>query len=697
VTLSLVGWIPRKYRQIVYAVAAFLLFDLGVLVLNFYTSYQISEDAVSINLAGRQRMLSQRMTKSLLAMQSDALAGAPQDAALKELRATVTLFDTSFKGFESGGQVKGGDGKPVQLEAVTSPDGKAILADARRVWNPYLAALQPIVRGETNWESGLAAAVGYGRANNVKLLGLMNDLTNHLEREASAKASRLRLIQTAGIALALLNFAFILVHFLRQLRESDQVIEAAQQETQEILSTVKEGLFLLGPDFRIGSQMSASLPGILGDRARPGVNFFDVLDERVPAAALQAARDYAQLLFGERVKESLMGDLNPLSMVEVKQANERGELETHFLSVHFNQVRVDGRVSHLLVTVQDVSEQVRLERALAAADARTRGETEALLRVLTTDSASLMRYLDHAQQTLLRINTSLKNDSGDGQNYLGLINGIFRQIHALKGDAAMLGMDLFEAQAHEFERLLIALREQPGISGNDLIAIPLKLDAFLDKLAMVRGIAERLAAGGTQRGGAPLAGARDSTAPSVVARFAQLGGRIAADHGKAVALQVELDPLDTLEPCAQTTVNEIAVQLLRNAVVHGIETPQQRAQLNKPEQGSVRIALQARDNGEFELTVRDDGSGLSPARIRDQLVASGRYTAEQAAQWDDKQLIMQIFEPGFSTAAASGRDAGHGVGMDVVKEKISRLGARLRIATRPNLFTEFSIRFTVPA
>jgi chemotaxis protein histidine kinase CheA len=344
--------------------------------------------------------------------------------------------------------------------------------------------------------------------------------------------------------------------------------------------------------------------------------------------------------------------------------------------------------------VQDVSEQVRLERALAAADARTRSETEALLRVLTTDNASLMRYLEHAQQTLLRINTSLKNDSGD-QNYFGLINGIFRQIHALKGDAAMLGMDLFEAQAHEFEQLLIALREQPGISGNDLIAIPLKLDAFLDKLAMVRDIAERLATGGTQRGTAPLAGA--PTAPSVVARFAQLGGRIAADHGKAVALQVELDSLDTLEPCAQTTVNEIAVQLLRNAVVHGIETPQQRAQLNKPEQGSVRIALQARDNGEFELTVRDDGSGLSPERIRNKLVASGRYTAEQAAQWDDKQLIMQIFEPGFSTAAASGRDAGHGVGMDVVKQKIARLGARLRIATRPNLFTEFSIRFTVPA
>ncbi|MCA1979611.1 MAG: type IV pili methyl-accepting chemotaxis transducer N-terminal domain-containing protein [Thiobacillus sp.] len=685
-SLSLAKWIPGKYRQIVYAVAAFLLFDLGVLVLNFYTSYQISEDAVSINLAGRQRMLSQRMTKSLLAMQSDALAGEPQDAALEELRTTVALFDTSFRGFESGGEVKGGDGTPVPLVAVASPAGRAILAKARAVWDPYLAALQPVLRGDASWETRLPAAVAYGRANNVKLLGLMNDLTSHLEREASAKASRLRLIQTAGIALALLNFAFILVHFLRQLRESDQVIEAAQQETQEILATVKEGLFLLGPDLRIGTQVSASLPGILGERARPGTDFFEVLDERVPATALQAARDYARLLFGDRVKESLMGDLNPLSLMEMTQTNDRGEPQTHFLSIHFNQVRVGGRVSHLLVTVQDVSEQVRLERALAAADARTRSETEALLKVLTTDSASLLGFLDQARQTLLRINTTLKNHNSD-ERYDGLINGIFRQIHTLKGDAAMLGLDLFEAQAHEFERLLIALREQPDLRGNDLVAIPLKLDAFLDRLATVRDIAERLTSSRVQHTPAVLAGKR----------FAQLGKRIAADHGKAVELAVELDKLNALDPCAQTTVSEIAVQLLRNAVVHGIETPQQRTQLNKPAQGNVHIRLHAHDNGEFELCVRDDGSGLSPARIRETLLASGRYTVEQLDQWDHKQLIMRIFEPGFSTVTTGDRDAGHGVGLDVVKQKIARLGARLSIATRPERFTEFSIRFTVPA
>ena len=60
-----------KYREIIIAVALFLLFDLGVLVLNFYTSFQIGQDAVGINLSGRQRMLSQRTAKALLALESD--------------------------------------------------------------------------------------------------------------------------------------------------------------------------------------------------------------------------------------------------------------------------------------------------------------------------------------------------------------------------------------------------------------------------------------------------------------------------------------------------------------------------------------------------------------------------------------------------------------------------------------------------
>lgn len=110
--------IPKKYRQIVWAIAAFLVFDLGVLVLNFYTSFQISSDAVAINLAGRERMLSQRMTKSLLTIQLNMLQGTPIIEPLKELKSTAELFDTTFNAFRYGGTVMGGNNLLVPIQAV---------------------------------------------------------------------------------------------------------------------------------------------------------------------------------------------------------------------------------------------------------------------------------------------------------------------------------------------------------------------------------------------------------------------------------------------------------------------------------------------------------------------------------------------------------------------------------------------------
>ncbi|MHB1676311.1 MAG: type IV pili methyl-accepting chemotaxis transducer N-terminal domain-containing protein [Sulfuriferula sp.] len=513
--------IPKKYRQIVLAVGAFLVFDLGVLILNFYTSYQISADAVSINLAGRERMLSQRMTKSLLELQADAQKGQSDPASLQQLRASVELFGSSFDAFRHGGEVTGGDNRLVMLKAITSQAGLSILDRAQRIWQPYLSAITAVLDSQADDANMLNAAVTYGRAYNLQLLSLMNELTTHLESEASAKAGRLRQIQTIGIALALLNFGFILFHFLRQLRESDQLIEAAQQETQEILSTVKEGLFLLDADFHIGSQASASLTGILGDKARPGADLFTVLAGRLSAETLTAARDYVELLFGDRVKESLMSDLNPLSLVEMRLSNELDRTGTRYVSLQFNRVRVSGKISHLLVTAQDVSEQVRLERELAAADTRTQDEVEALLKLLTVDSASLMQYLNQAQNSLLEINRQLKDDSSSSQNYRGLINSIFRSIHGLKGDAAMLGLDTFELHAQEFEGVLRQLREQAQINGNDLVVIPLKLDAFLERIKMVRGIAQRLS---------------NVSVPALVSetlagRFEQLAARIAGDQG----------------------------------------------------------------------------------------------------------------------------------------------------------------------
>ncbi|OGB26360.1 MAG: hypothetical protein A3I66_13530 [Burkholderiales bacterium RIFCSPLOWO2_02_FULL_57_36] len=674
-----------KYREIILAVAFFLVFDLAVLVLNFYISFQISEDALAINLAGRQRMLSQRMTKALLTIESDGLRGSPGNDALAELKKTVTLFDTTLIGFQRGETVIGGDEKPAFLPAVTAPAGQETLAKTDAIWRPYKTLLAPLVSGAAYEPEHLDAANRYARDNNLKLLTLMNNLTTQLEQTANAKADTLRKVQTAGILLALLNFAFILLKFIRRLRENDRKVESAQKETAEILSTVKDGLFLLDPHFRIGSQYSKSLPRILGRNIKADEDFRILLSELVPQDTVTLACDYIELLFGNRVKEALMGDLNPLTETEVSVSGVNGNVARRFLTLQFNRVLEAGEITHLLVTVIDVTVQVELERALTVAKQKSKAEMEIMLDLLKVNPMTLEQFLKDAEKALLEVNDHLRS-AGQTLNYRNTVNTIFRKIHTLKGEAASLGLEMFENLAQQFESLLAGLREKGDVSGDDLLSLPFPLEEFLQRVSMVRNLVTRLAA--YHDAFAPAA-----TDDAFAGNLTRLAQRIAQDHGKEVQLVTDLDLLDSIPQKMRNELKDIAVQLLRNAVTHGIEPTIERTGRAKPPSGNIYLALKPTEAGEYELILRDDGRGLNAQKIRAELVRSKRYTEVQLADLDDRQIVMKIFEPGFSTAGQASRDAGHGVGMDVVKSKVEQLGARLRISSREHAFTQFSIHF----
>ncbi len=676
-----------KYREIVLAVGFFLVFDLAVLILNFYTSYQIAGDAVSINLAGRQRMLSQRMTKALLTLEADSTQGRPTETARAELKKTVGLFDGTLGGFRTGGAVVGGDEQPVALNAVKTDRGRQILNDAYAIWAPYLQVVEPVLASPGVEPEKLAAAVQYARANNLKLLGLMNDLTTDLEQEASAKAEQLRLVQTLGILLALLNFAFILFKFIRKLQESDRQIERAHKETQEILTTVKEGLFLLDSQRRLGSQFSRSLQSVLRREIVAGAEFFPILQQMVPAATFDAARDHIDLLFGNRVKEGLVASLNPLSEVEVKVVDDLGGSRSHYLAFQFNRVIADQQITHLLVTVQDVTERVNLTAQLAEAKGQAKIELDILLRLLSTDQAVLGRFLGTMEQSLKHINSQFKSaaDTG-GEDHRHIVNQAFRAIHALKGESAALGLEMFETLAHEFEKELVNVREKKVIEGDDLVKLTVRLNDFFERYTMVKDIIDRIAHTGQP-------GVDASVAAQFLDSMHKLADRIATSQEKRVQISAELAALDKLPEDVSAKVRNIAFQMLRNAITHGIEPPQERTSAAKPAGGTVFIACKEIGGGQFEFVLRDDGRGLVPERLRSAMVKSGRYSEAAVRALDDQQVVMKIFEPGFSTATRVDTDAGHGMGMDVVREKFRAIGGHLHLTSRPNQFTEFTVRF----
>lgn len=676
-----------KYREIIIAVALFLLFDLGVLVLNFYTSFQIAEDALGVNLSGRQRMLSQRTAKSLLAVDAARSKGLPADRELEELQAAVKLFDVSLKGFQNGATVPGGDSKPVFLRAAEGDKALGILKKAQDIWTPYQEKLVPVLAGNAT-DQQLQEAVNYAKANNLKLLGLMNELTTALEAVASDRATALRMVQTVGIVLALLNFAFILFKFLRRLNTSDAAIEAATEENREILASVREGLFLLTPEHRLGSQLSRSTHELFGKALAPGQNFFEVLSTLVSAKALTDARDYVELLFSPHVKEQLVQGINPLAEVELTVRNRLGQDSKRYLSFHFNRVYEAGTVRHLLVTVQDITQKVELQARLTGERQRSQKELSMMLKAFETDPAMMRGFVERAEASLLEVNDLLRSTSSAASEaqVLKAVDAAYRRIHAIKGDASSLGLEILASLAHQFENELQKLKDSGAATGDALLALPLPLEDLLSKVAAFKAMSMK-------RGGDAEVMAK-AVPQALRTTLTQLATEVASACGKKVSASVQMDDAPALPSDKLNMLRELAVQLVRNAVVHGVETPSARAAAGKAVEGQVAVNLTREDSGQWQLSVRDDGAGLNAANVRRRLLELQWYSAEQLQSFSDKQIVAHIFKPGFSTATSTTAHAGRGVGLDLVQANVQKLGARLLLASTPGQHTEFRICFS---
>lgn len=204
----------EPYRKMICALACFMILDVALVVLNLGASFQSSDDALSINLAGRQRMLSQSMAKALLQVDIDASRGLSNRAALLELKNASTLFDSTLNGLKQGAHTIGSDNKQVFLPALKTQEGRDILARAEVIWLPYKAMLTPLMQdagaSAHHFSSDqLIVLELYARENNLKLLDLMNDLTTHLEQVANQKAQRMLWGQCVGLFLILLTLLYM--------------------------------------------------------------------------------------------------------------------------------------------------------------------------------------------------------------------------------------------------------------------------------------------------------------------------------------------------------------------------------------------------------------------------------------------------------------------------------------------------------
>jgi len=168
---------------------------------------------------------------------------------------------------------------------------------------------------------------------------------------------------------------------------------------------------------------------------------------------------------------------------------------------------------------------------------------------------------------------------------------------------------------------------------------------------------------------------------------------LARQAGKDVELVIEGGDTE-LDRKVLEEINDPLIHIVRNAIDHGIETPELRRAAGKPARGRVCIA--ARQEGDrIIIEVSDDGAGIDPDRVREVAERRGYLTAAEAAALSDRQAMYLIFEPGFTTSSIITELSGRGVGMDVVREfAVEKLRGALDVESTPGEGTTFSL--TIP-
>jgi HPt (histidine-containing phosphotransfer) domain-containing protein len=701
---------PQRRRQLLTAgIGTALILVMGaVLLFGFRLASQMRTSITALQTASTLQTYPETISQQLNSLRDRLEVRAYSGQALSDLQTSVKRFDTNLR----------------QLEATGDAEGPQ-LSRAKLLWRQYQPVLDPVIsftgQPYVDTDNGGSSLSGEGRRHyaEVKRAQLfasenarplqtqLATLATALQRGSSDAAARLRALLSAGV-LAALVLAVAAGYFQLTRARGERIAREAQEQTRDILKSVREGFFLLDANHRIGSVWSDALAQMFSRNDFAGLSFEDLLKDLVPLATLTTATKYVKLLWGERAHENLMKSINPLGQLEITRDSGGGGKETRFLQFDFHRVTGPEGIRHVLCSVSDNTASVLLARELQDSQQNANAQLDMMLGMLHVDPLQLNSFLDTTETSIKLVNTILKEPARNDGEFRKKLAGLFRELHSIKGESSALNLPSVASRVHTMEDMVSECKKKPELTGNDFLPLVLKLDDLLAHLRGVREMAARLSVlkdiphpaavqavevapvaakgSGAQRARPPqaLAGALDDLPPTLHS----MAARLAQDHNKQFRLAVA-GLADVPAPYA-ATIKDCVIQMLRNAAVHGIEAPDVRRSLAKQDVGVVSVDFR-RTPGGYELVFEDDGAGMTPQNLKAAAVRKQLVTEEAAGRMDTRAAMALIFAPGFSTQEGVSMDAGRGIGMDVVARSVANLGGKIGVSTHPGKFTRFRV------
>ncbi len=491
------------------------LFALGMIGLVIGISQFLVQSSISgnasdsrvINISGRQRMLSQKISKAALAM-SNSDSDMEFIARKKELENALNTWSSSHIALQKGSDELGlttdnNNTKVLDLYSKIEPFYENIFSSGER-----LLALNSAedFSSSTTAQRDLATIL----ASEGDFLNTMNNIVFEYDNVSKNKINSLSttefILFGMVILLLILVALFVFRPAVKKLKETtERVLQLEKSEKEQALSdkqylsaqaeiifaNVNQCIFLLDEDFIIDSFYSKETESIFDEESLAKTNFLNLMKPKLMQRDQEALDLFAEHLFNSEIREDVVNRLNPVTQIEIFNDGNSSDIENRYIGFTFSRVIKDDKIFRILVTVLDETENVLMQRKIQEAEKRNKKESEQLLAILKVNPKVLSEYLDTTVESLEGISTKYENSMGTG--FDELLGYTFTVIHSAKGNASLINLKLVEDKLHRVENSIADLKVKEDLEGKNFLKIIYEVTEVVSILKNMKEMLSKIA------------------------------------------------------------------------------------------------------------------------------------------------------------------------------------------------------------
>lgn len=699
-------------------------------------------------------------------------------AVITQVEDNANRIDTLLHHLQSGGQIQNHAGETILIQAVNDVSNNQALANLNLTWQRQQSLLQPLLTGGTNFihhdDNDTLALANFAYLNHQSMADTLKQLTQERRQQNAYWTSVTKKVFWSGFILLAVYLLWLVVYFTRRIKQSNAKMRQIAHLNDELFATAYDGLFFLDIEGRITERQSPTLTSIIGIDKLSHRRFLSLLERRIPKADHERAKNFINEIYQGLLTNDDIDAKNPLKSVSFivhtgtdissKQSSKQSlkqSLKQLSFSFTLLNTATQSQPSPLFSTQADEHLLVRVRPANITTSVLTSHPTtsnpttlnpttlnktnhstskhinstdlnqlEPLPQLLTIiDATRLLRFMKRMDIRLSMLNQALNNHTLAS----GHIDFLLRTAHSILIDAKASDLPPYvqhATQIHHCVQMLSTKQNVHSSAKDDALTTALHA---IEQLTLLQQTAYQQVY--QQRQHLPddlpanqpvwhpaltdklsLTMSNDLTADNraTVASLTQFVENEVKTQQKHIHLHCPTWNESGLSNTQRCMIYDISLQLLSNAIHHGIEPATLRIGTGKTAYGQIRIHLtktKTADGHAYELQCSDDGGGIDFNKLVQNAVTAGLIEQKNAKHLSDEQIIKLLFSQKLYRQSVdnkvvdnkvvdnnkSGTDAnqGSGMGMQLVKHHVKALNARLFIDSQQAKYSKFRIEFVV--